>query len=34
MLLPFSVQVHHALVDGFHVGEYFQKLQEYLDSFR
>ena len=34
ILLPFSVQVHHALVDGFHVGEYFKKLQEYLDSFR
>lgn len=34
VLLPFSVQVHHGLVDGFHVGEYFQKLQEYLNSFR
>ncbi|MDD4193580.1 MAG: chloramphenicol acetyltransferase [Mangrovibacterium sp.] len=34
VLLPFSVQVHHALVDGYHVGEYFRKLQEYLDSFR
>lgn len=32
VLLPFSVQVHHALVDGYHVGEYFGKLQEYLDQ--
>jgi chloramphenicol O-acetyltransferase type A len=26
--LPFSVQVHHALMDGLHVGRYFQELQE------
>jgi chloramphenicol O-acetyltransferase type A len=26
--LPFSVQVHHALMDGLHVGKYFQELQE------
>ncbi len=30
-LLPFSVQVHHAFVDGVHVGRYFEKLQKYLD---
>ena len=30
--LPFSVQVHHALADGWHVGEYFRILQEYLDQ--
>jgi chloramphenicol O-acetyltransferase type A len=30
--LPLSVQVHHALVDGMHVGEYFKKVQEMLDS--
>ncbi len=26
--LPISVQVHHALVDGRHVGHFFQKIQE------
>lgn len=30
--LPFSVQVHHALVDGLHVGQYFNLLQEFLDN--
>jgi len=31
VLLPFSVQVHHALVDGIHVGKYVESLQSYLD---
>lgn len=30
--LPFSVQVHHAFVDGVHVGRYFEKLQTYLNE--
>lgn len=30
--MPFSVQAHHALMDGFHVGRYFQQAQNYLDS--
>jgi chloramphenicol O-acetyltransferase type A len=30
--LPLSVQVHHALMDGLHVGRYFQDLQEMLDQ--
>jgi len=30
--LPMSVQVHHALVDGMHVGQYFNKIQEILDN--
>ncbi|MBF0442740.1 MAG: chloramphenicol acetyltransferase [Oligoflexales bacterium] len=30
--LPFSVQVNHALIDGFHLGKYFEKVQEILDS--
>jgi chloramphenicol O-acetyltransferase type A len=30
--LPFSIQVHHALVDGVHIGQYFKYLQEILDS--
>ena len=29
----FSVQVHHGMMDGFHVGQYFKLLQEKLDSF-
>ena len=32
VLLPFSVQVHHAFVDGIHVGQYFEKLQAFLDG--
>ena len=30
--LPLSVQAHHALVDGIHVGKYFKILQEILDN--
>lgn len=30
--LPLSVQAHHALVDGVHIGQYFIKLQELLDN--
>jgi chloramphenicol O-acetyltransferase type A len=29
-LLPFSVEVHHALMDGLHVGRYVARLQEVL----
>jgi chloramphenicol O-acetyltransferase type A len=32
VLLPFSVQVHHALVDGVHIGNYLSKLQNHIDS--
>jgi len=31
VMLPFSVQAHHALVDGIHIGKYIEKLQAYLD---
>lgn len=31
-LLPFSVEVHHALMDGLHVGRYVNRLQEALDD--
>lgn len=34
MLLPFSVQVHHGLMDGYHIGLYFQNLQDLLVNFR
>ncbi len=30
--LPLSVQVHHALMDGIHVGQYFMQVQERLDQ--
>lgn len=30
-LLPFSVQVHHSFVDGYHVGLFAERLQEALD---
>ena len=30
--MPFSVQVHHATMDGYHVGLYFEKLESYLRS--
>ncbi len=32
LLMPFSVQVHHALADGIHVGRYFEKLQQMLTN--
>jgi chloramphenicol O-acetyltransferase type A len=30
--LPFSVEVHHALMDGLHVGRYVSRVQESLDN--
>lgn len=30
VLLPFSVEVHHALMDGLHVGRYLARLEEVL----
>ncbi len=30
--MPFSVEVHHALVDGIHVGKFFNSFQSRLDS--
>ncbi|HEX5832699.1 MAG TPA: CatA-like O-acetyltransferase [Pyrinomonadaceae bacterium] len=29
-LMPFSVEVHHALVDGLHVGRYVERIEEML----
>jgi chloramphenicol O-acetyltransferase type A len=29
--MPLAVQAHHGLVDGLHVGRYFELVQEYLD---
>jgi len=30
--LPLSVQAHHSLVDGIHVGQYFNTIQEIIDN--
>lgn len=31
-MMPFSVQVHHAFVDGVHIGRLADRLQHYLDQ--
>ncbi len=33
-LLPFSVQANHALIDGFHIGKYVDKLQTFMDEIK
>jgi chloramphenicol O-acetyltransferase type A len=30
--MPLSVQAHHALMDGIHMGRYYAKVQDYLDD--
>ena len=30
--MPLSIQVHHALVDGYHVGQFFNRVQELFDQ--
>ncbi|MCC5893424.1 tetratricopeptide repeat protein [Exiguobacterium sp.] len=32
LTMPLSVQAHHALVDGVHVGRYYERLQVWLDD--
>jgi chloramphenicol O-acetyltransferase type A len=32
ILLPISVEVHHALVDGLHVGRFLMRLEELLSK--
>jgi chloramphenicol O-acetyltransferase type A len=32
MKLPHSVEVHHAVMDGIHVGKYFNLLQKKIDN--
>lgn len=34
MPLPFSVQVHHSFVDALHVGQFVNRLQQYLDTWQ
>ena len=33
-LLPLSIQVHHAVCDGYHLGAFVEKLQGYVNGFR
>lgn len=33
VLLPFSAQAHHSFVDGFHMGKYYNAIQQFLDTF-
>ncbi|WP_214792402.1 MULTISPECIES: tetratricopeptide repeat protein [unclassified Exiguobacterium] len=32
LIMPLSVQAHHALVDGVHIGKYYETLQAWLDE--
>lgn len=32
VLLPYSIQVNHMLLDGIHVGEYLNKLQQFIEE--
>jgi chloramphenicol O-acetyltransferase type A len=32
MLMPLSIDAHHGLVDGFHIGEYLSKFQDLLNA--
>lgn len=32
MTMPVSVHVHHALMDGYHVGQFLEEFQKHLDS--
>lgn len=32
MLMPFSIEVHHAFIDGYHIGVLVEKLQKALDE--
>ena len=32
-MLPLSIQVHHAVCDGYHIGLFVEKLQTHIDQF-
>ncbi len=34
ILMPFSLQAHHAFVDGVHMGKYFDVLQQHMNTFK
>jgi chloramphenicol O-acetyltransferase type A len=31
-IMPLNIQLHHALADGFHVAEFFEKAEKYLNN--
>lgn len=31
-IMPFSITVHHTVADGYHVGLFLDKFQEYMNS--
>lgn len=31
MLLPYSIQVNHMLLDGVHVGKFIERLQDFIN---
>lgn len=33
-IMPFSIEIHHAFIDGYHVGEYILQLQNKLNTIR
>ena len=33
-LLPLAIQVHHAVCDGYHIGMFVERLQQYIDCFK
>ena len=33
-LLPFNIQVHHAVCDGYHVGLFVDKLQNHINEWK
>ncbi len=33
MMMPFSVQAHHSFVDGIHISQLVDSVQEYMDSY-
>ncbi len=32
MKMPVSVEAHHALADGYHIGQFFEKIQEHINT--
>jgi chloramphenicol O-acetyltransferase type A len=34
IMMAFSVQVHHVLMDGVHVGKYFEQVQAYIEGLK
>ncbi|MFL1895172.1 CatA-like O-acetyltransferase [Aquimarina sp. 2-A2] len=34
VLLPVAIYVHHGLMDGYHIGQYLEKFQLFLDNYK